>query len=380
MVAPRVVVEVYDKAFKMRGTVGDPLFVTVIPRFNTPGQATLSVRSNHPRIPDLVADGARVRFVNGAGEHIMSGWVNNIRGSGPEASGHLEFDITDDLAVLRTILGWVVPTAAITAQGSAGTNWTMVGPAETVLKTAVAQNGYTRLGLPITMATTQGRGATVKASLRMQPLFERLFPVVDGAGIEKSGIGIEMRLVPDFGLELYVYTPTVRAQPLTELSGIVTSWSFSLKAATVTRGVVGGQGEGTLRTWREKSLAELETRIGWKHEAYRDARDSPDPTVLYSRLDETFTENSEKAGIDITLSETANFRYGQSLKVGDTVTIIVGGRTFTETLNEATLSWTADGGFVTRPRVGEHSDDADVGFLKVIRSIARSIQNRNAGQ
>lgn len=380
MAAPQVRVEIYDKTFKQVATLGDPKFVTVIPRFNAPGQATFSVRSNHPHIGKLVADGARVRFVNELGEHILSGWVNGFRGTGPEKNAFTEFDITDDFAVLRTILGWVVPSAAITAQGSAGTNWTMVGPAETVLKTAVAQNGYSRLGLPITMSTTQGRGATVKASLRMQPLYDRLFPVVDGAGIEKSGIGVEMRLIPNFGLELYVYTPTVRPQPLTELSGIITSWSYSIKAASVTRGVGGGQGEGTLRVWREKSLPEMEARIGWKHEAYRDARDTPDPTVIYSRLDETFAENGEKAGLDITLSETANFRYGKALKVGDTVSIVVGGRTFTETLNEATISWTADGGFVTRPRVGEHSDDADTGLLKVIRSIARSIQNRNTGQ
>lgn len=373
-------IEVYDKAFKPRGPVGAPISLTVIPRFNGIGgfgTANFVVPSDHPRVDDLLADGARVRFVDDRGGHVMSGRITSYRGSGPTRRAQLEFFVIDDLNVLAKICGWVVPTAAITAQGTAGTNWTMTGPAETVLKTAVAQNGVARLGLPITMAATQGRGAVVTGNLRFQPLYDRLFPVVDGAGIEKSGIGVEMRLIPNVGLELYVYTPSVRAQPLTEEGGVLTEWSFSTQAATDTRGVVGGQGEGQLRLFREKSQPALETALGWKYEFYRDARDSNDPTVLYSRLDETFTETAEKSGLDITLAETENFRYGRSVKVGDTVTIIVAGRTITETLIEVTLSWTASGGYQTRPRVGTYSDSVDSSIISAIRSIARSLNNRN---
>lgn len=373
-------IEVYDKAFKPRGPVGAPVSLTVIPRFNGIGgfgTANFVITADHPRANDLTADGARVRFVDDRGEHVMSGRITSFRSTGPRRRALLEFFVLDDLSILGKILGWVVPTAAITAQGSAGTNWTMTGPAETVLKTAVAQNGYTRLGLPITMSATAGRGATVTAKLRFQPLFDRLFPVVDGAGIEKSGIRVEMRLVPNFGLELHVSTPAVRAQPLTEEGGVLTEWSFSYAAATDTRGVVGGQGEAQLRLFREKSQPELETKLGWKYEFYRDARDSNDPTVLYSRLDETFAETAEKSGLEITLAETENFRYGRSVKVGDTVTIIVAGRTITETLTEVTLSWTASGGYQTRPRIGSYTDSTDSSIIAAIRAIARSINNRN---
>lgn len=380
MGVPPLRIEVYNKAFQMKGPIGAPTSLTVIPRFNGIGgfgTANFVIPANHPRAADLTADGARVRFLDDRGQHVMSGRITSFRGTGPQARANLEFFVLDDLSILNKICGWVVPSGAITAQGTAGTNWTMVGPAETVLKAAVAQNGVTRLGLPISMAATAGRGATVKASLRFQPLYERLFPVVDGAGIEKSGIGVEMRLVPNAGLELYVSTPSVRAQPLTEEGGVLTEWSFSSQAATDTRGVVGGQGEGTLRLFREKSQPALETALGWKYEFYRDARDSNDPTVLYSRLDETFAETAQKAGLEVTLAETENFRYGRSVKVGDTVTIVVGGRTITETLNEVTLSWTASGGYQTRPRVGNYTDSTDASIISAIRSIARSMINRN---
>lgn len=376
---PPVRIEIFDKAFRSVGTVGDPRYVTVIPRYNDVGQMQFAVRSDHHRIGQLLERGAQVRVLDDADAHIMSGWVKSRTQYGPEMSSYLDFNVVDHFAALRTILGWVVPGNAITAQGTAGTNWTMVGPAETVLKEALKANGVNRLGLPIFVPGSLGRGATVQGKLRMQGLFERLFPVVDGAGISKAGVGFDMRLLPGRGLTLDTYVPRVRPAPLTEASGAIRSWSHSYEEASVTRAIIGGQGEGTLRLWREFSVPATETAIGWKHEVFRDARDTNDPTTMYDRGRETVTEGAAKAGFSVEFGQTPQFYYGGAgVRVGDQITIEVGGQRLTDILTEATLSWTNDTGWETRPRVGERDLKADSKLIAFVSKIGRALQNRNA--
>lgn len=374
---PPLRLEVFDKNFVPKGPIGDPGYITVIPRHNEPGQISFSVPSNHKRLDELVAPGSHVRVIDENDGHLLSGWVNGWTQRGPERTSVVDFNVTDHLAVLRYVLGWVVPTGAITAQGTAGTNWTMDGPAESVLKAAVLQNAVNRLGLPITVPATQGRGAAVKGRLRMQPLYDRLFPTLDGAGIADSGVGFDMRLVPRQGLVLDTYVPRTIPQVLNEESGVVTEWSYNYTAPVATRAVAGGQGEGQLRLFREKAFPALEAEIGWKRELWRDARDTNDPTTMYERIDETLAEGGAKAGFSVTLAQTKNFRYG-AVKKGDMISLGIGGRVLTDRLTEATLSWTKDRGFESRPRVGDRTDSADKKIIKVLQSITRSIQNRNS--
>jgi hypothetical protein len=143
--------------------------------------------------------------------------------------------------------------------------------------------------------------------------------------------------------------------------------------------VAGGQGEGILRLLREKADTDLEDRLGWKFEAFRDARDSDDPTVMYERIDETLKEGAAVSGMSLELSETANFiaRPGK-LWIGDKVSIRVRGVTFTERLQEVTISSTAGGGKVTRSRIGDYNDDPDTRIAKLVRSIGRRLRVRNA--
>jgi hypothetical protein len=380
MPAPPFRVEVYDKNFAMRGPIGNPIFTTIIPKWMSPGTATIAVPATHPRVADLVQPGARIWFKTGdTGAHLLSGWVARYRVSGPERQSVFEFDVVDDFVILQRILGWVVPSAPITGQGTAGTNWELTGPAETVFLNALKVNAVDRLGLPIQIPTTQGRGLATKARLRFQTLYDRLIPVEDGAGIVNSGIGIGIRQRTGApGLTVDVWTPRTITQPINEQSGVVESWSVNQENATATRAVAGGQGEGQLRLFRERIDAALEAAFGWKMEVFRDARDTNDPTTMYARLDETLAEASGTSGMSVDFSETANFavRPGK-IWVGDQVTMSIAGVTVTERLQEATLSSTAGDGFLTRPRIGDKSDDPDRKLGTLINRIARSIRSRN---
>lgn len=373
--------EVYNKSFQRVGLVGNPISVTIIPKRMMPGITTIAMPADHRMVGPLLDPGARMWFKDfDTRDHLMSGWVANFRINGPERRSIIEFDVIDDFVILQRILGWVVPTAAITGQGTAGTNWTLNDDAETVLKTALQVNGVDRLGLPIDIPTSLGRGATVKGKLRFQSLFDRLIPVEDGAGIIDAGIEIGVQQNPDApGLRLNVWEPRTITKVLNERSGIVQSWAVNGRNATITRAVAGGQGEGTLRLYREQADTALEAAFGWKFEAFRDARDSNDPDVMYERIAETLKEGAATSGLSVTLSETDNFiaRPGK-IWIGDTVSMKLAGRTITERLEEVTLSSTASGGKETRPRVGGWNDDPDVKLAKIVRNMARRLRIFNA--
>ena len=376
VVAP-LKIDVYDKTFEHRGRIGDPKFCTVIPRFNEAGTCTIGLRSNHRMVPVLFEEGSRIRIRDENGYFLMSGWCTKIRGTGPAKAGQLEFDFIDDFIILSEILGWVQPAQTIDNQGIAGDNWTMTGTAEAVLKAAVTANGVTRLGLPITVAASLGRGSSVTAKLRFHPLFERLFPVVDGAGIAASGIGVTMRQQAS-SIVLDAYVPQVHPRDLTESSGVIEGWSYTAAAPTATRVVVGGQGEAQLRVFRRLEDLPREALWGRKIERFRDARDTNDNLLLYARGQETLDEGAAKYGLSVQLSQTANFRYGDKVKVGDTVTMKVGpGTSVTDVLTEATLSWTQDDGWKATPRVGERSDDPDWRLARTIKNLARTLSNLN---
>lgn len=363
-------IQVVDKNFRVKGTIGDPKFATVIHRWKDPSSATVSIRANHPRLDRLLEPGSRMRILDDKDQHVISGRCKNFRGSGP-MNAFVEIDVVDDKVLLQHVLGWVNPTGTIDQQGLAGTDWTMTGPAESVLKEAVLLNAVNRLGLPLTIAPDLGRGTSVTAKLRFQSLWERLMPVTDGAGIGEL-LGVTVKHVGN-GLVLDVFEPRTYNKPIDVTSGIVKDWSWTRTAPQVTRAVAGGQGDGTLRVFRTKALNELETLLNWKMESFRDARDTADPTLMYQRIDETLAEGAEKVGLSLTLSETANFQYGKNFSIGDRVTVSVGTALLVERLEEATLSWTRDGGFISRPRFGEKNDDPNAQTLGLIRKIARSL-------
>jgi hypothetical protein len=375
-------VEVYDKSFAFKGFIGKPISTTVIPKRWTPGISTVAVNADHRMVGELLQTGSRMWIKDGDdGSHLMSGWVSGFRITGPEKRARVEFDLVDDFIIFQRILGWVVPGNPIDEQNTAGTNWTMNDDAETVLLAALQANGVDRLGLPIDVPASLGRGAQVKARLRFQTLYDRLIlSDDDGAGISDSGIELDVQQNPDApGLKVVVREPRVITKTLNERSGIVSDWSLNGRSATITRGVAAGQGEGILRLLREKNDAALEAALGWKFEAFRDARDSDDPDVMYERIDETLKEGAAVSGISVTLSETANFiaRPGK-IWTGDTVTMKLAGQTVTDKLQEVTLSSTASGGKVTRPRIGEWTDSPDVRLAKIVRNIGRRLRVWNA--
>lgn len=361
-------ITIYDRNFVRQGWLGDPESLSIEVNHNDVGDATIVVGASNAKVPLLLERGARV-VIEYRGEHLISGAVRATSGTGPSANGSMTFTVVDDFRLFHRITGWPVPAAGLGSQTSE--YHTISGPAETVLKTAVTANAVTRLGEPVTVAADLGRGDNITATFRFHPLADRLFPAVDAAGI-----GVTVRQ-SGAGLLVDCYEPVLYPRTLTEAGGVVLEWSWTHAEAEATDVIVGGQGEGTARTFAGYSDAVLAGEIGERIEVFRDARDTGSGGVLTERANETFAETAAKSGLSVRLSETSVFRYGAvgGVHVGDQVRLEVGsGLIITDTLRSVTLSWTRAAGVEVTPAIGDISN-TDRAFAAALATVAAGVRD-----
>ncbi|MDO5743500.1 MAG: hypothetical protein Q4P23_03445 [Micrococcaceae bacterium] len=314
-----------------------------------------------------MSPGARVMIYR-HGAYEMSGPVRLVTGDFNLASV-LTFSVEDDFRILHNWLAWPKPAAPLTGQNVEYRSIT--GPAETVVKTIMAENAA-RLGFPLTVATDLGRGASGTYTFRFHPAYDRLFPAID-----QAGIGVTVRQI-DGGLLLDCYTPRDYPHILSPEAGTVLGGTYSLAAPTATRVVVGGQGEGVARTF--KGFPDTARETAWTDiiETFQDARDSSVGDIYAERAAESLAEGAPLSGLSLELSETPHFSYGQDgIRQGDRVSALIDGQTFTDTLREARLSWDKDGDQAT-PIIGERSDDPDIRLARRLRSLQRDNNDRKA--
>ena len=372
-------IEAWTKDYVRRGVVARPESVSGMIAHNGPGAFEFTVPSDHPRVPDLSADGARAvilyRPEPGADpETLISGQLTDVSGKGASLAAIRTYRLKDDWTVLNEILGLPNPTGTMTQQGADTAYFTRTGPAEDVVTQIVAPNA-TRQGVNLTVPASLGRGASCEVSVRMHPLSDRLFPTIDQAGI---GVRIVQR-GSDRVLE--VYEPTTRSRVLTETSGVVTDGDWTLTMPTVTRVIVGAGGEGTARVFREYVDAALETRFGVSRAVFVDARDvdPADPnltTILQARADEALAEGAPKTSVSATLTETRAFRYGRSYRLGDRISLrLAGSPVLSDLVREVSFSYTADGGLEIVPKVGAWSESATDDLYRKVATLARAARD-----
>ncbi len=359
-------IEVYDKAFRRLGFIGDPAVVRFVPRHNALDTVELVLDSDHRRSAQLAADGARL-VVTYAGQ-VISGPVRAVAGDPQRTT----YRVDGDWRLLTRILGWPVPGAPLSAQTAAYD--TRTGPAETVVKGVIAANAA-RLGLPVTIAPDLGRGAVISTTFRMHPLADRLFPLVD-----QAGIGITVVQVND-GLLVDCYTPREYPRTLTAASGVVVDWQLDRSGPTATRVVLGDQGQAEARSFTQFVSTAREGEWGDVVEVFRDARDTDDPAVVQGRAAETLGDGRARSGLSLQLAETKHFRYGQDLHVGDRVTVEISpGVVVTDVLREATVAFSERDGLLVTPEIGERRADPNRTVARLLGQVLRSIRDNQAGR
>jgi len=381
---------IYDRDFNFRGYVGNPISLAVTPRFNETGTATVEMDLNHRMAGDILEEGSRI-VIKKDGLFVLSGKIFQKNAEGPAVKGVLKFFVKSDFRAVHQVLGWPLPLSPLANQGK--DSYAITGNAELAIKNMVQQNMVSRLGLPITVATNLGRGATLPAGIdiRFHPIYEKAFPAIEQAGLgvtfEQQGAGIVMD----------VFTPPVYPYVLSEESGVLQWWSWSASDAAATRVIAEGTGQSTddaegnpLPATKLYALAvdeDLEASYNDATEVHRlgsngsnaDDPDSVRLTMLQADAEEALAEAAPRAGFAVRLSETGTFRYGQNnLVVGALVTISVGGVTRTDYLREVTMTYSRDRGVEVTPVVGDIQDNPDRVIASFLARLKKSINNLKA--
>jgi hypothetical protein len=366
-------ISVYDKDRLFRCQIGNPSALSATVRHNLVGTMSMTVPLSHQRLPELMADGARV-LVKFKGEHLISGPITAEEGETNGVDGHVTFTVEDDFRILRDILGWPVPGAPLTGQSVEYRTYT--GNAETIIKTAVQENGVSRLGIPgLTVATNANRGAVVPGGvpLRMHPLMDKMFPA-----LEQAGIGVTVKQVgPDLVLD--VYEPQLFPRKLSVKGRTLKTAKWTRARPTSSRVVVAGQGEGVDRKFRPVIDAARESQYGMRAETFRDARDDNTDSVLDARGQETLDENGPKNGLSLDLAGTGIFQYGGTggFRQGSRVPVDIGtGLIMTETIREVTLNWVSKDYASVQPSIGEITNQPARIFAQRLAALGKGQRNQ----
>lgn len=376
-------ISVYDKNRTFRCQIGNPASLEVTVRHNLVSTLTMTVPLAHKSFEELKADGARLR-VAFKGEHLISGPIVADALSSDGVKGSYTVTVEDDFRVLREILGWPVPDAAISAQ-SAREYYTYLGNAEYCLKTAVTHNGVTRLAVPgLTVATNLNRGATIPGGVpvRMHPLYDQFFPAV-----EDAGLGVTVKQT-GANLVLDVYQPVTHPRSLSVKGRTLKQVGMTRTRPTASRVVVGGPGEGTARAFRSMTDTARETKYGMRAEVFQDARDAKDDAgtgqtatgIMDARATEALGEHGAKNGVSLTLAGSGIFQYGPGgFHVGDRVPIkITDDITITEVIRECTLKWVSPEYASFAPVVGDLTDQPERITAQRIAALARRQRDQEA--
>jgi hypothetical protein len=374
-------VTVYSKDYVRQGFVGNPKSLSITPRHNQQGTASITLDGDHRMIGPLTTPGARVVFEHKpwptrdvpdpAFEFLMSGPVMGWDASGISLNSEITFQVADDAGVLSEMEGWPVPGAAITAQNTAEYA-KYAGAAESILKAVVSANISRTSRLSV--AADLGRGATVPGGVafRFHSLAEKLLPALDAAGV-----GVQVRQSGTSRV-LDVYPQRTYVHKLSEKAGTVTDVAWSSRRPTATRVVAGGKGEGTARVFAQYIDTGLEDTWGVRIERFKDATDVDTTADLQSRAQAEVADNGPKYGFSVKLSESGMFQYGEKgVRVGDLITVEMAGVPRTDVLRECTLAFNREGGPTQAPVIGDVDQSPERKYASLFTKMIRAISSQN---
>jgi hypothetical protein len=186
-----------------------------------------------------------------------------------------------------------------------------------------------------------------------------------------GGVGFRVRQVGT-GLQFQTYGPVDRtgtAKFSLEL-GNLAAYQYSVTAPEATYVFVGGGGEGTARTIRERSADDFSDWGRFEGE-FVDRRDTTDTAELDQTGLETLTDKGAQTSLSITPIDTPHLSFGDHYDLGDRVTVHLD-VPIQDLVRQVTISLTADGTKIT-PGVGTATDASRQ--LREIRNLRNRIIN-----
>jgi hypothetical protein len=427
-------VTIYDGNYNPIGFLVDSIYENWVPGWYDTSYGNFSIAADNPHIAALQTPGARVTVVYQE-ELVLSGPINSwqgdvmdqVIGDKKKAEQVLWFPVPSRPLNPTAIGGNPAQLGQASirdntkplVQGTVDNQYPYyqwpdgVGAtAETAIKHAVKVQMVDRLGLDITILPDQRRGPDVTSILpdvRFDPLTEVLFPMLDVSGLEYRIWQDELTA----GLKFDVVSPGSMPQPLTTDSGIILEGSYTVQSPSATRAIVGGPGETSARIFDGIEGRGFQTDAERKwfiiRESFRDKSSGTDLTWPTSTTANPFTDaqkvakyypfvataknwgnlqralaaeeqrglqaGAQTTSFSLKLAESETFFYGKNgYHVGDRVTIVIHGQTFTDQIARVYLTYTRDSGIRIEPEVGDFTDDPDTVLAKFVTNLAKALR------
>lgn len=258
------------------------------------------------------------------------------------------------------------------------------GAAETVMRQYVDNNAgpsaaVARQWAGLALETDLGRGDAVSYSARLDTLGDVLVQLALAGG----AWGFRVRQASDeTALHFQVYDPEDRSSYVKFGAGMgnLKHYTYGRKAGALNHVIVGGGGEGTLRTFVELDNLDSQVLWGMRIEGFKDQRQTTDTTELAQAGQEELDTKSDQTNLTLEVINTDAVAYGTSYNLGDTVTVVVDDEGIAELVRSIQFDLTDKGETIT-PVVGtagaveagtSEARAVDV-LLARIRTLARNL-------
>ena len=375
----RATVFVRDSARVLRGSLPVVAGSQAVLPVNGIGSWRFDLDATHPKAQRVEPGGGVFVVDDDTDQVVFNGpatqILNTAAADGPVRT--LQVSGVTDKQHLADREAYPDPTAAVTAQ-TATARYEATGPAGTVIRALVnsqaATGALTARRVPgLTLGPTgDGLGTTVSVSVRFKPHLLETIQALAATG------GLVFRVVQVGGnLVFRVWVPrdlTSRARFSRDLANLG-AFSYGLSAPTVTHAPVLGQGEGVLRTVRERVNAPAVTMWGRRIERSIDRRDSDTDDVLDQAGDEALLDGAPAASLEMDPIDLPKLRFGRDYDLGDRVTVELGdGVAVADVVRQVTLTWEAQG-VVAKPLIGPESarDTREPLSVRRIRDLSRRL-------
>lgn len=262
----------------------------------------------------------------------------------------------------KGLVGWRVVTPDAGQE-----NYTVTGPAETVIKTAISKflgpSASASLKIPnIAIYADAGAGDTFTLTGRYSNLLKEIQTCSESTGvwwylaIDLVNSQLSVRVTP--GKDRTTSQTTNDWAPFsTRFKTIESATRTDTKEAYKNVAIVAGQGEGINRAIRTVgSLA------GWdRRETFVDARQLSTNPALDSRGAEALVKSGESVAIDTTILPESQLVLDRDYALGDTVTMEAFGLSEDRVITSVTEGWTSSGYTI------------DLGFGKPVKTLADTV-------
>jgi hypothetical protein len=326
-----LIIEIRDSNFNRIGQLRprDLVGATFVLRYNNTGAWEIKLPSGHSLGEFLRQPGYGI---------LVTGPSDTVIFSGPTLSARLEqtadnlqgdwliSGASDDI-ILQERLAYPTPgTDDVEAQVTAYDS--RQGNAETVLKQYVNANigpsaPVSRQVTNLTIQEDEARGELVQANARFQQLQPLLYDLA-----QTGAIGYQITQVDDY-LEFQVYEPQDKSSivRMDMENNQLSRAEFVYAKPSVTRAIVGGQGEDEWRRFAEVSNTDslaAESEWGRRIEVFKDERSTRiNADLVQSGLELLVDEGKTIRELSVTPSDDNNMRFAVDWYLGDKVTVVV---------------------------------------------------------